>query len=531
MNAYELVLRESSGVGRRYRVTPDGLLIGRGADNDICLADGKVSRTHARVYIEGDGLYVRDLESRNGIAVDGTVVEHAQLNDGNVLYIGDAALEVTVFSDSQVGQRVISYDEGTELYQGLIAKAGDERLKLVYRAAQLLGTVFDVDNLLDRILQLMFDALPNVQRGFVLLAPQPGREAEVCASRVRGSHGASSGPPLSHTLVDAVLREKQAVLTIDAQADSRFDAAMSVVNHKIHAAMCAPLCGRETVAGALYVDAGETEATFEQEDLELLMTLTRVVGVAVENARLYEERVERERLAAIGQATAGVGHCIKNIVTGIRGASEYIDQALQQRELRYLEKAWPIMGRAIQRIDMLVINLLTFSRERAMEVGPADVHGLVREVLEVVRGRADRYNITLEHVSDGNARAEMDAQAMYRVLLNLVTNALDACEEKGGQVTVSTRIDERVCSIEVRDTGPGIPPEVMPKLAQAFVSTKGSAGTGLGLACSYKIVREHGGDIVADSKPGQGAVFNVMLPRQTIQPTGGISTAQIRIGS
>jgi len=119
----------------------------------------------------------------------------------------------------------------------------------------------------------------------------------------------------------------------------------------------------------------------------------------------------------------------------------------------------------------------------------------------------------------------VDGRAIYRVILNLLMNAVEACEarEEGPRsVTLTTRAESQGSIIEVRDTGVGIPPEIRDKLSQAFVSTKGSRGTGLGLACSYKIVREHGGSIEVDSEVGQGTTFTVFLPNQTLLKNAAI---------
>lgn len=509
MHAYELVLNREGTVGRRYRITPEGLLIGRAPESDITLNDQLVSRRHARVWIDGETVRVQDLGSRNGLEVNGTVTKEGVLHSGDTLQIANYTFGVVRYSDSTMDQTVISFEEAAELCNDFTRDKAADRLPVLYKAARLLGSVFELDELLQQILELIFDALP-VRRGFILVKDPRSNDLCVRASLMR--EGRQEGPPMSHTLVEHVMRERQGIMTVDAQDDSRFEGAVSVMGHQIHAAMCAPLCGRESVAGAIYVDSGSTGKRFQASDLEMLTAVAHVVGVAVENARLYQEKVEQEKLAAIGQATAGLGHCMKNILTGIRGGAEYVDMAIQKDDIGYVKRAWPIMARAIQRIDMLVMNLLTFSRDRAPERLMTDLNSLVRDVLDVVRSRAEKYKIGLEFHAGEPCMAHVDAQQVYRVLLNLITNALDACEDEGGTVTVACRHEENGCYVEVQDSGRGIPPEIMSRLGQAFVSSKGSAGTGLGLAVSFKIVREHGGDIEVESEPGKGARFSVFLP-------------------
>lgn len=507
---FELIHQREGGVSQRFEVTPQGLFIGRNAENDIALADQLVSRRHARVWIRGESLHVEDLGSRNGIEVNGARVEKGLLHEGDVLGVGNASFRVAKCSDSSLGQTIITPDKAAALYASILEDSGDKRLVVLYKAAQLLGTIFDLDELLAKILDLIFEALP-VRRGFALTIEAPGKSPDIRATR--SSAPDAQGPPLSHTLINHVLTRNEAMLTMDAQEDSRFDVSASIMGHDIRSAMCAPLHGRTDVVGAIYVDSGATPTRFARPDLELLTAIARVVGVAVENAHLYQQNVQRERMAAIGEATAGLGHCIKNILTGIRGGGEFINLALTSKDVKYLERGWPILSRSIDRIDMLVMNMLTFSKDREPERVLTDLNELAKEVFEVVRGRAEKYNVVLNLTECAEPRLEVDSRQIYRALLNLVINAVEATENTGGEVMVINESTREGILIHVTDNGCGIPPEILPKLSQAFVSSKGSSGTGLGLACTYKIAREHNGHVRVESQVGKGTTFTLFLPR------------------
>ncbi|MFP4499779.1 MAG: ATP-binding protein [Candidatus Hydrogenedentota bacterium] len=515
MQTHELVLSEPGGLDRRYLVTEKGLVIGRASDTDITLTDQRVSRRHAQVSLVENTVRVADLGSRNGLLINGEPKQEAELREGDELQVGETVFRLACYAEGGGSQTKISYEQGAQLAEEITAGPGNEHLPVLYKAARLLGSVFDTDDLLAQILDLLFEALP-VKRAFVLTLNANKGEPVVRASRSR--EGETGGPPLSNTLVQHVLAERTAIHTVDAMEDSRFDGAVSIFAQQIHAAMCAPLVGRDAVAGAVYVDSGGSGKRFSENDFQLFTAIAYVVGVSVENARLHQEKVAQERLAAIGQATAGLGHCMKNILTGIKGGAEYVDMAIREGDMKYVERAWPIMGRAMQRIETLVMNLLTYSRDRVPECMPTNLNQLVRDVFETMRGRADRYNVALELEDDPEGTLSVDAQQIYRVLMNLVTNAIDACEPKGGTVTVTLQNEAGGVSITVSDTGGGIPPAVRNRLGQAFVSTKGSAGTGLGLAVSYKLVREHGGEIDVESEPGKGTAFTVYLPRCSEEP-------------
>jgi signal transduction histidine kinase len=510
MAEYEIVHEQADKTGRRYPVTESGLVIGRSPDVNINLTDQLVSRRHARVWMEEGAPVVEDLGSRNGVMVNGRKVQRAVLHEGDEILVGEGSFRIAQIPGSRVGQAVISQEKADVLHASIISESSGSRLPVLYRAAQLLGSVFDLDDLLEQLLGVIFEALP-VRRGFILtLSPD---SAEPVINAKRSLDGQEAAPPLSSTMLQHVYDHKEAMLTLDAQDDSRFDLADSIMSHEIHSAMCAPLRGRQDVVGAIYVDSGAESTRFKSADLELLTAIAWVAGVAVENARLYRENVERERMAAIGEATAGLGHCIKNILTGIRGGGDIITRALQERNIDYVEKGWSILSRSVDRIDILVMNMLTYSKERQPQREETDLNQMVREVIEALRVRAERAQVTVEFLPENTGMARVDGPQIYRVILNLVINAVEACESNHGQVTVSTAYEPEGWRMTVADTGAGIAPEIRPRLFQAFVSNKGSSGTGLGLACTHKIVQEHGGQIAVESAPGSGSTFTVFLPQ------------------
>lgn len=516
MSNYVLVMREHEADVGRFAVGVGGLLIGRASEADVILLDSMVSRRHALVWLDSGQLMAEDLGSRNGILVNGLRVQRSALKEGDTLTVGGHTFVIARFEGATTladTGSMISFEKAGELCEQMVSEEGTGQLRILYKAAQLLGTVFNLDELLKRILDLVFEALP-ARRGYILTLSPEAKEPVVRASLSREEK--VEGPPVSFTLIEHVFTLRNAVLTVNAQQDERFGGADSIVSHEIRAAMCVPMCGRDAIAGAIYVDSGHDSAVFTYDHLKLLTAIGRVVGVAVENARLYQYAVERERLAAIGQATAGLGHCIKNILTGILGGSELIDDALVRQEWPRLRKGWSVIRHGIERIETVVLNLLTFSRDRQPDWTPSDINEILREVMEVVRSRAEKLNVKTE-LREGNVPSMLaDGRQLYRAFLNLVTNAVDACEETGGTVTVTTSSDVKGCYVRVRDTGVGIQPDLMPKLFHAFNSTKGSRGTGLGLACSEKIVREHAGKITVQSQPGKGSEFTVYLPMQTV---------------
>lgn len=516
MHRFELVLSIGGHERERFPVGAKGVIIGRAPDADVILSDMQVSRQHARVQLEGEGVRVEDLGSRNGIQLDGQPTPEGLLAEGGQLRIGDYVFHlIRATTPSNKETTTFIPPEQAGILQEQILNEATARTSVLYRAAKLMGTVFDLDELLQQLLELCFDCLP-VRRGFVLTMPEDELEPAIHASIVKDDTDESL--PLSRTLIDHVFQNETAILTQNAQEDERFESSASIMHHHIRSAMCAPLCGRhESVVGAIYLDGGTESTLYSQEHLELLTALGRVVGIAVENARLYQENVQRERLAAIGEATTGLGHCVKNILQGIKSGGEYIDLGLEKHSMDWVEKGWPLVRNASDRIEGLMQNLLTISRDRRPEFSPNDINAICQEIVDFLLPRAKKLDISLAFRAGQTGTIYCDGREMFRVVMNLVTNALDACEgRQAGEVVISTYRKPSGVFVLVKDNGPGIVPEIRPRLGQAFTTTKGSQGTGLGLACSFKIVREHGGDIQIESELDQGTRVTVFLPTMTM---------------
>jgi signal transduction histidine kinase len=248
----------------------------------------------------------------------------------------------------------------------------------------------------------------------------------------------------------------------------------------------------------------------------------RVQECTMELRQAQEELIKSERLATIGETVAGLAHSIKNILTGLHGGTYMVNTGLAKDKSDMVETGWAIVQRNIKKISDLSLEFLRYSKERVPERTLCSPNEIASEVVELLGEHAKQHNITLNKVVDTNLKeAYLDREGIYQVLLNLVSNAIDACiydpdTSKSWEVTVRTRLETDAGSgeavlLEVTDNGMGIVDEVEKKLFTRFLSTKAGRGTGLGLLITQKIVREHGGEIHVDTKPGHGTTFSVRL--------------------
>ena len=247
--------------------------------------------------------------------------------------------------------------------------------------------------------------------------------------------------------------------------------------------------------------------------------------------RLEAELLHAERLAAIGQTIAGVAHGVKNILHGFKGGSYLVDLGITKQDGDKLKKGWEMIKRNIGRTSDLVLDLLSYSKQRSPECEICMPNAIVQDVCEVMQNLAVQHQVRLTTDLDpGIGKVSIDPRTLHQCLANLVSNAIDAClfdedTSKNWMVHVQTRVmnDKDIC-FTVTDNGTGMDQEVKAKLFSSFFSTKGHRGTGLGLLVTRKLVEEHGGAIEVTSEKSKGTTFTVRLP---ICPAGVSADASV----
>lgn len=538
--------------GKRYELEQGTVLLGRDTASDIQLNDTEVSRKHAELRVSSNATEVVDHGSSNGTYVNGDRIEHVKLANGDRLQLGRTlmiftgsplptaiAQQVDIVrqgvADSQI-LRSISPDAGL-FDDGPIRQDGNDtwlararsNLQVMYRTSLAVSHTLDIDQLLEKIMDLILEWV-DADRGVILLADRESKELHVKVHRDRGVDEESatdqSDPMrISQTILDYVREKQEGVLTSDAREDQRFDQAGSIITMGVREAICVPMQGRYGNVGIIYIDTftspGRALATnranqFTEDHLKLMMAIGHQAALAVEDTSYYSAMLQAERLAAIGQTIAGLSHHVKNILQGIRGGSYLIEEGLKDSDTELTTRGWRIVEKNQERISTLVMDMLTFSKDRQPELVPSELNEIVADVLELMRVRATAADVNL--VDERSATIPtlvFDGEGLHRAILNVVTNAIDACTESENKVVrVSTNYDKQAkrLSVVVSDTGPGIPEDEIDQIFGLFESQKGSRGTGLGLPVSRKILREHRGDIKVVSEVGMGSIFTLYWP-------------------
>ena len=234
--------------------------------------------------------------------------------------------------------------------------------------------------------------------------------------------------------------------------------------------------------------------------------------------RLQKELIDNERLSAIGQTVAGMAHYIKNILNGLEGGIYMVNTGLKKDKQTTLSKGWGMVQNNVARISDLVMNMLSYSKEREPELESCSPNRIAQEVFDLMEESAKKSKVKLIKDFDLSINAcYLDPDGLHRCLLNLVTNAIDACrfdpnKEKDWSVVMKTRKKESGIRFDITDNGMGMTQEVQEKLFERFFTTKGSKGSGFGLLVTRKIIDEQGGNITFKSDPGKESTFSIHLP-------------------
>jgi len=365
--------------------------------------------------------------------------------------------------------------------------------------------------------------------------------------------------PFGNGITEKIILSKEPIL-INHDLDEVYDKIKAdKIGKIVESYLGVPIISGDKSIGVISVQSTELENRFTDNDLRLLNTIAANLGVAMQNAEAYQklqdalndlratqqQLIQSEKMASLGELTAGIAHEIQNPLNFVNNFSE-VSKELLEEMMEELKKGDTLEVETIakdiienlekiahhgKRADGIVKGMLQHSRTSTGIKEPTDINMLADEYLRLayhgLRAKDKSFNATMKTDFDkGVGKIDVISQDIGRVILNLITNAFYAVTEKkkllkinGSEegyeptVSVSTKKNGSYIELSVEDNGNGIPKTIIDKIFQPFFTTKPTGqGTGLGLSLSYDIIQAHGGELKVKTENEKGTVFNILLP-------------------
>jgi signal transduction histidine kinase len=321
--------------------------------------------------------------------------------------------------------------------------------------------------------------------------------------------------------LDDNLKSLRYLDTLDAQVVRERTTAVIKVMEELYAAVIIPFVSKQQVIGFLALNDDRLREPYASEELNLLHKVATQATIALENSLIYDKLRERDRLAALGEMSAGLAHEIRNPLGAIRGAAQLLPGEENPEEFA------KIIVEEVDRLDVVVTQFLHFAKPYASRREQVDVNDLVRRTTQLIEADLPEGVQIEEDLDLVLPDVTTDPEMVRTIFVNLARNAVEAMGEEGS-LTVRTSLKKAsqtfiqghrgvLVVVEFQDTGPGIKKEDVANIFIPFFTTK-SKGTGLGLSICQRVIKSLGGFIEVQSKVGEGTTFSVNLP------TGGIST-------
>lgn len=531
--------------GRTYEAPNETIVIGRSSES-VHLSDSSSSRRHAEIRPSNGHWVLTDLKSSNGTYLNGQrVLQPAKLKHGDQIKIGATLLVFHGLEDVETfphGQRlselleaasrdsagessILSSMDSSE--ESVILQAPETAdavaaWNVIFRVAETFGSSESVESFLERVVDLLFGHV-TVDRLILLLVDADTGKLRPQLVRSRSRHRDRDSKFIApQRIIDHVRETREGVLCANALTDTRFgDNGAQDSAHRLglRSIICVPIIARKQLHGVLHLDCSMSRHTYSQEQLRLVVAIGRLMGMAIENFRLQESRVKTERLAAAGETVAYLSHYIRNILQGMQGGADVVELGLKRGNVEALQSGWGLVRANLDRIFLLTMNMLTFSKDRQPRIETAQLNAVLEDVLSLARGRADEKGVALDAELEDIPAIPIDPEGIHQVVHNIILNAIEAVADGSGRVVVRTHFEPEAgtVSLTIADNGPGIALEDRDRVFDAFHSSKGHGGTGLGLAAAKKIIDELHGTIAIENGGESGTTFRVTLPASHIK--------------
>jgi signal transduction histidine kinase len=491
--------------------------IGRSRQNDLFLDDPSVSRVHAMIHASEGGYAIEDAGSLHGTIVNGRRVSRQRLAPGDVIQVGIFKLKFTdtpYVRDSQTTAALAEVDH----------------LRLLLRVTQLMSSSLALDKVLEHVIDGVIQ-VTHAERGLLLMKnSQGGMEVRV-ARNFDQTAIALDSITASSSILDRVRRTGAPVVLSDT-----LDTAVSgsIRDLGLRSVMCVPLKTQSGLLGLIYVDSHQRARRFADADLELFETLASQAALAIEKSQLHEELqrhstsleeqvrartaelIQSEKMAAIGRLAASIAHAINSPLGAITSNVDLLRHvigtpALVASNKEVVDSIADTFSVANARLTKIIKVFQALTGVDQADLRPAEINLLIEDALTLIEGETEERIRVIKELGDLR-RVTCSPSRISQVFVNLLLNAIQSIDGAGRVLVRSEQMDDRV-RVTIRDTGRGMTEaQLATAFDPGFNPKDGRVSASLGLMVTGQIIRDHGGEIQIESKPGAGTTVALWLP-------------------
>lgn len=411
--------------------------------------------------------------------------------------------------------------------QNKISGEAESNLETFYRVFRDISTLVHSSTSLKEVLDLVVTksaAILNAKGALLRMRNPETNEFDVAAAYGLGEKYLNKGPVTGEKILADEIRQNRVLIINDIWKAPRVEYPQQAWDEGIRMMLDVPLMVGTQIVGVIRIYLAE-ERAFSDEELSFVVSIGEQCACAINKTRLIENQraqydhlaLQTEKMSALGRMAAGIAHEINNPLAGILLFSSRLSK--QVSEDGQLKEGLEIIVRETVRCKRIIQDLLEFSRDKEPQKELKNVNDIIEKALSILENEFKLHHIIIEkHLSDAIQEALLDENQIEQVFVNLLLNAIQSIHDKGMISIVSIMdLDQNCARIDIKDTGCGISQKHLSKIFEPFFSTK-AKGTGLGLAVSYRIVKNHGGDIQVVSEAGEGTCFTVELPVRNQSP-------------
>lgn len=475
-------------------VFKQGLLrVGSEPGSGLRLDHESVAPCHLLILREGERFTFADTSAGMTTLVNGSPAHKGVLQHGDIITFGQGCpYRLTFLVDS--------------------SRTGDlreKKLRGLLSACRAINSSLVLDEVLSRVMDAALQ-VTGAEKGFLLMIEQDGSLNPAVYRNIDEARLRGETIPASLSLIRKAIRSKRSVHFVPGDPEAMGEpGSASIVRLKLQTVMCTPILSRGEPAGILYVDHRGTLEGALSEDLEILEALADQASVAIENARLSEQRVMTERLSAVGRMVSSIVHDLNGPITGIQASLHLIRRdPAGPRAGELLD----LIGEEAARMVGMTREVLDYCRGRIeVRAEPIPLRLFLGRVARAVSAEMNARSIRVLVAIREDVTMMLDTERMERVFRNFLRNAAEAMPE-GGEVRIGGAVAGDRLVISIADTGCGMSEEVRQRAFEPFYTSGKEGGSGLGMAIAASIISAHGGAVEIDSTPGQGTTIRVLLP-------------------